>query len=359
MSEIFSDSSTTVMATPTDHATTDANEVLPWVLTIHIILLFTSTVLIILSNVIVLLVFHFNKSLRDVTGIFIQSLACADLGVGIGCIFSIHSWFEEEWPYGERFCTFTGFTLSAVLIVSILNLLMLSIDRYIAVTRPLTYYSIMTRKKCYMCVAFVWVFSFTAFLPTLSGMGNYWYNYYTFECAFEWERNSIFSTLLVGLVVLPAFSVSGFCYYHILKTCWAHKKQIHQVKSYFSGQESNESSRVRHEGNLAKMFLVVVSGFYITWFPLLTVKILKGFVNINIPPSVYFFSTWLGEFNSFINCIVYSIGHKSFREYFHKMVSAGWTEVAKKFWNRDQRRQDQKKRKRPSISPMMANESRV
>ncbi|PIK39287.1 putative G-protein coupled receptor [Apostichopus japonicus] len=332
-----------------------------WMLNIHIILLFASSFLIITSNLVVLLVFHFNQSLHDVTGIFVQSLAVADLGVGIGCVVSIHAWFkdQEELPYPQRFCTFTGFVLSAVIIVSILCLLLLSIDRYIAVTRPFQYDSILTRRRGYICVFLVWTFSYAVFLPTIFLDNSYWYNTDTFECSFRYEGQVMFSSLLIGLVVIPAFSTSGYCYYHVLRTCWRHQRQIRKVSTYFQGEESNEATTIHKDGNLAKVFLVVVSGYYITWLPFLIVKVLKGYMDITIPPSIYFFSQWLGEFNSFINCIVYSIGHASFRECFKKMISAGRREVAKKLWQKDQRKKDQRRRRRQSTDRMVKTESVV
>ena len=49
-----------------------------------------------------------------------------------------------------------------VLLVSLLNLLMLGIDHYIAIVKPLHYDRILSTKRISTCVAFIWIFSFVA-----------------------------------------------------------------------------------------------------------------------------------------------------------------------------------------------------
>lgn len=52
---------------------------------------------------------------------------------------------------------------------SILNLCAISLDRYVAVTRPVTYPSIMSTKRAKLLVAGVWVLSFVICFPPLVG----------------------------------------------------------------------------------------------------------------------------------------------------------------------------------------------
>ena len=49
-----------------------------------------------------------------------------------------------------------------VVLVSLLNLLMLGIDHYIAIVKPLHYDRILSTKRISACVAFIWIFSFVA-----------------------------------------------------------------------------------------------------------------------------------------------------------------------------------------------------
>lgn len=52
---------------------------------------------------------------------------------------------------------------------SILHLVVISLDRYIAVTHPITYPNLMTSKKAKLLIAGAWIVSFVICFPPLVG----------------------------------------------------------------------------------------------------------------------------------------------------------------------------------------------
>lgn len=78
------------------------------------------------------------------------------------------------WVFGRLWCR--GWLVTDVWIstASILNLCAISIDRYVAVTRPVKYRSIMTARRAKSIVATVWLLSFIICFPPLLGPSNDW-----------------------------------------------------------------------------------------------------------------------------------------------------------------------------------------
>jgi len=78
------------------------------------------------------------------------------------------------WVFGRLWCR--GWLVVDVWIstASILNLCAISIDRYVAVTRPVKYRSIMTTRRAKSIVATVWLLSFIICFPPLLGPSNDW-----------------------------------------------------------------------------------------------------------------------------------------------------------------------------------------
>ncbi|XP_071499768.1 G-protein coupled receptor 52-like [Diadema antillarum] len=280
---------------------------------LSLLMMIVTCIMIIIGNITVLIVFHYTKALDNATGIFIKSLACADLGVGVCCSFSIHSWFVQEWPYGNISCAMVGYVLAVAVGVSIIGLACLSIDRYIAIKKPLRYCTILTKTKARIIVIAVWAISAGIFMPSLFGWGTFHYNDHSYECSLHWEENVAFSFFIISVLVVPALVTSTFCYAHILKVCFDQTQQIERSEMMFKSAHHCEGSRGKYERLLAKIFLIIISAFYVTWLPFVVTKTLRGIMNINIPPGAVFFFSWLGIVNSFLNCVVYSIGHRSFR----------------------------------------------
>lgn len=76
------------------------------------------------------------------------------------------------WIFGELWCR--GWLVTDVWIstASILNLCAISVDRYVAVTRPVKYRSIMRARRAKTIVAGVWIVSFLICFPPLLSQWN-------------------------------------------------------------------------------------------------------------------------------------------------------------------------------------------
>ncbi|RWS01514.1 putative G-protein coupled receptor No9-like protein [Dinothrombium tinctorium] len=128
---------------------------------------------VIAGNILVIVAVFFSSKLRTITNFFIVSLAVSDLLLGVAILpYSLPLHVFEVWLFGDVWCM--GWLVIDVWLTtaSILNLCAISIDRYLAVTRPVRYRSIMTSRKAKLMIAAVWILSFVICFPPLIGWSN-------------------------------------------------------------------------------------------------------------------------------------------------------------------------------------------
>ncbi|XP_069139360.1 5-hydroxytryptamine receptor 1D-like [Argopecten irradians] len=124
----------------------------------------------ILGNSLVILAIIIDKKLRRVGNIFIVNLAVSDILVGaIVSPLSLVYQITGEWPYGRQLCDFWTSVDIICCTASILNLCVISYDRYNAISQPLKYAKHRTTRRALMLVILVWMYSCCIALPPLFG----------------------------------------------------------------------------------------------------------------------------------------------------------------------------------------------
>jgi len=132
-------------------------------------LLLSFAVSTIFGNSLVVVAVSRERYLHTVTNYFIMSLAVADCLVGL-LVMPFSALYDsfDMWLFGPDFCdVWHSFDVLAST-ASILNLCVISLDRYWAITDPFSYPTKMSNKRAYRLIALVWVCSALISFPAIA-----------------------------------------------------------------------------------------------------------------------------------------------------------------------------------------------
>ncbi|XP_029798689.1 histamine H2 receptor isoform X3 [Suricata suricatta] len=262
------------------------------------------------GNVVVCLAVGLNRRLRSLTNCYIVSLAITDLLLGLLVLpFSAFYQLSCKWSFGKVFCNIYTSLDVMLCTASILNLFMISLDRYCAVTDPLRYPVLVTPVRVAVSLVLIWVISITlSFLSIHLGWNSRGetssLNHTIPKC--KVQVNPVYG-LVDGLVTfyLPLL-VMCITYYRIFKIARDQAKRIHHIGSWKAATIGEHKATVT--------LAAVMGAFIVCWFPYFTVFVYRGLrgddaVNEAFEAVVL----WLGYANSALNPILYATLNRDFR----------------------------------------------
>lgn len=122
----------------------------------------------IIGNILVIVAFKVNKQLKTVNNYFLLSLACADLIIGVISMNLFTTYIiMNRWAMGNLACDLWLSIDYVASNASVMNLLVISFDRYFSITRPLTYRAKRTTKRAGMMIGLAWVISLVLWAPAI------------------------------------------------------------------------------------------------------------------------------------------------------------------------------------------------
>ncbi|EDO35450.1 predicted protein, partial [Nematostella vectensis] len=265
------------------------------------------------------------RRLRTVTNYFIISLAVSDLLVaGLSMPFRIHHTLHSMcWDLGISVCEFWIFVDLVCSSASICNLSMISVDRFLALSYPLTYPSIMTKRRGLLAIAMVWGYSLLISalsftlpwspdglmqdIPACSLKDKY---YYTFVITVG------FFLPLVVLVI--AYSL-------------VFKVALHQARKLQLLSSGGFDPSIIRELKATKTLAIVVGSFIVCWLPFFVIMFTVQFCpecfqdHRSLPVKAQLaigtvFVYVLPLLNSAVNPIIYSSFNANFRRAFKDIL---------------------------------------
>ncbi|MGH0151528.1 UNVERIFIED_CONTAM: hypothetical protein FKN15_030406 [Acipenser sinensis] len=128
------------------------------------------------GNILVILAVSLERKLQNATNYFLMSLAVADLLVGLLVmpIALTTVLFNSEWPLPTSLCPIWIFLDVLFSTASIMHLCAISLDRYIAIKKPIQHSQFKSRAKAMGKIAVVWLISIDSEWPLPTSLCPIW-----------------------------------------------------------------------------------------------------------------------------------------------------------------------------------------
>ncbi|XP_026185095.1 histamine H2 receptor-like [Mastacembelus armatus] len=301
---------------------------LRWLVLVSFIILTIS------GNVLVCLAVGLSRRLWRISNCFVVSLAVTDLLLGL-LVLPLSATVElrnGKWPFGGALCNIY-ISLDVMLCASsILTLLAISVDRYLAISTPLSYSQRVTPLRVKLAMMAIWALSLAlSFVPIHLGWNTVDYRVQHLDwgmgdedmegqyCQFEWNNNYVL-IYAFGSFYLPLLLMCGM-YLCIFKVAREQVRRIRVATPSFARAASTAAIAQEHKATVT--LAAVLGAFVICWFPYFTFFTCVGIKDKTNPPNTFHSVVqWLGYFNSTLNPILYPSFNRNFRRAYGELF--GW-----------------------------------
>ncbi|XP_068079972.1 trace amine-associated receptor 13c-like [Danio rerio] len=266
-------------------------------------------------NLLVIISISHYKNLHTPTNMIILSLAVADMLMGL-IVMPVDAikLIETCWYFGESLCDVFIIIMGLLLSTSLGNLVLIAVDRYVAVCHPLVYPLKITMTKMLIIVSCCWLFSSAYNITIVKSTSQRKDGCYS-ECnatlTYEWRAIDLIFSFLLPCTIIITLHLRIFYVVH---------QQVKVINSQMKrGKSVMESSVKRKSESKAALTLgIIVAIHLLCWIPYYILTLTD---NIAIPPTVLYCLIWVLYINSCLNPILYAFFYPWFRKSFKHILT--------------------------------------
>ncbi|KAJ6661089.1 hypothetical protein lerEdw1_016890 [Lerista edwardsae] len=289
-----------------------------------LLLMVLLTVTITLGNVVSLMVFLGVKQFRTSQGYLKASLALADLAVGLIVVpYSVYRevnvlayGMERETGRSERLaCFITGPIFAGCTLVSISTIFLLSVERSIAVLRPLQKKAVITKRRTICLILVSWTMSFClAWTPIFStSQITLRYNACSKLCNYAFPADELPGPHWNVMLLFPIFDFTLLSV--TVVTNFVTFTAVHQyckTRKQLGGEPQTGGRLAFSDINAAKTIGILTFAFLTSFSPIAVFVV--GSVMGYLWCHFSFYAFWILTSNSCWNVAIYSVWDPKFRQ---------------------------------------------
>ncbi|KAJ0062290.1 hypothetical protein NL108_002623 [Boleophthalmus pectinirostris] len=305
------------------------------------------------GNFLVCLAFTRTKRLRTVTNYFLASLAVADMLVGLVAI-PCAVFTDLGQPHHDLpLCLLMLSVLLVLTQSSVLSLLAVAAERYMAILMPFQYQRLMSPRAARLTLLFTWTMAVLSGCVPIIHWRNQDSTYCVFTCVIDMSFMVYFNFFCFMLVPLIAMFI---IYAHIFLIVQCQLRRIAQTRTRtpssgsvdaVEGQTRNDTQRpsidsiftltnaldpnrvktirTHQEMQKATSLFLLLFLFTLCWMPIHLINCVLFFCpTCNVPVSIILVAIMLSHANSALNPVLYAYRLTSFRRALVDMWRSMW-----------------------------------
>ncbi|KAK2149114.1 hypothetical protein LSH36_467g04063 [Paralvinella palmiformis] len=275
------------------------------------------------GNALVIAAVHRYRRLRNTTNKLVCSLALSDIGVGLCFPFLILFNLLPQIKEHRMACIFRYQLIICMVSISQFTLVLVSVDRFVAIHFPLRYHALLSRNRVTAMIVSVWIYSVAIAVIPMFGM-NEWQSYSWAKCELENILPAPYSlTLTLHFFATSLIMVCLYARVFILA-----RRHAQRIRLECNGYCSNLKYKTRL--SKATMTLCLVLGvFILSWLPFYVtivayeVRRLRGGIDPSLQRlliNLRMMTSIIGLANSMWNPMIYAGKNRDFRLAFKRLL---------------------------------------
>ncbi|XP_064001742.1 melanopsin [Pogoniulus pusillus] len=273
-----------------------------------------------LGNFLIIYAFCRSRSLRTPANIFITNLAISDFLMSItqSPVFFTNS-LHKRWIFGEKGCELYAFCGALFGITSMITLMVIALDRYFVITKPLAAVGVTSKKKALIILVGVWLYSLAWSLPPFFGWSAYVPEGLLTSCSWDYMTFTpsvrAYTMLLFCFVFFIPLIAIIYSYIFIFEAIKKANRSIQTFGCKHGNKEfQKQYQRMKNEWKMAKIALIVILLYVISWSPYSAVALVAfaGYAHI-LTPFMNSIPAVIAKASVIHNPIIYAIIHPKYR----------------------------------------------